>query len=365
MPFESVVGQHRVKAFLAASLEKGRLVHAVLFHGPLGIGKDAMALAMAMGLNCLQGKSGGCGTCPACSRILRLEGPGFHFIQPVPSKPKAMKDEKYAEILRERALARVSQPYRTVSFAPELSTLPVIGIDAIRSIKQETRLKLAGAGTRVFLISQADQMTVPAANSMLKLLEEPPEDTAFFLTSAKPARILPTILSRCQQVRFDMLRAEDIEEALTLRWELSPEQARFFARLSGGSLQKSLELSEGGYNEKREAALAILDFMFERRLPTALDSLDTILKGSDKSQVRDVLGTLLVLLRDLSSIRLQAGDRILNFDCVERLAEFERTHPEADLDRAAMNVTQAIDFIEKNVYLPLILTSLNPQFGSV
>jgi DNA polymerase-3 subunit delta' len=360
--FSRVVGQNRIKELLASSVEKSRLAHAYLFSGPPGVGKDALAISMALGLNCQNQVIGGCRTCASCSRALRLENPAFHFIYPVPTRPKFMKEEKYQEILRERILARIDNPYKPVSFTPEMTTLPIIGIDQIRAAKQESRLMLFKKGIRIFLISQAEKMTVPAANSLLKLLEEPPEDTVIFLTTTVSRQLLSTIVSRCQQIQLDMLVEKDIIEALTLRWNVAFDKAQFLAKMSGGSLQRALELFEGNFEQKREYALELLEAVLQRDTIAQLDTFDSFLKNVKKPEVQDIFQMLLMLLRDLRSIRSGLTDRLLNADCLGKLQDFNRKHPDLDLDKAAQAVFRAIDFVQKNVYLPLILHSLDQQF---
>jgi DNA polymerase-3 subunit delta' len=358
-PFDRVAGQDRVKGILTASLRKNRLAHAYLFTGPPGTGKDALAVSMALGLNCENGTVGGCGICASCLRAMRLEDPAFRYIHPVPTRPKSMKEERYQEILRERAMGRIANPYKPVIFSPELTTLPIIGIDQIRGMKQESRLMLFGKGRRVFLVSQAEKMTLPAANSLLKLLEEPPEDTVILLTTSVPGQLLATIVSRCQQIQLDMLREKEIADALTVRWNAEPDKARFLAKASGGSLQRALELLEGNFEQKRELALELMEAMTKADPIAQLNATDSILKNAEKTEVQDILQMLLMLLRDLQTIRLGFEDRILNADCSMELREFSDRHADLDLNRAVRSVFRAIDFVQKNVYLPLILCSLD------
>jgi DNA polymerase III subunit delta' len=361
MEFENVVGQSRVKKNLMSSIVNQRLAHAYLFTGQQGVGKDALALALALGLNCENQRSGGCGTCPNCIRMLKLEDPGFHFIQPVPSRPKSMKEEKYNEILRERSILRLQNPYRQVNFAPELSTLPVIGIEPIRSIKQDARLMLFGDRVRIFLISQAEKMTIPAANSLLKLLEEPPGDTLFVLTTAVPEQLLPTIASRCQRIRLDMISEADIETALIQRWQVPSEKASFIAGMSGGSLQRALDLLEGDFEWRRDMAMQLLETMVENDPVAQIDGFETSQKNLEKHEIREVLQILLLLLRDMQRLRIGLTDKLLNADRRNRLEDINRKHPGLDPVRAAQRVLRAIDFSQKNVYLPLILFSLDQR----
>jgi DNA polymerase-3 subunit delta' len=359
MEFEKVIGQSRVKKNLVSSIVNQRLAHAYLFTGPQGVGKDALALAMAMGLNCENHLIGGCQTCLTCIRVMRNEDAGFHFIQPVPSRPKSMKEEKYNEILRERSILRLQNPYKPVNYSPELNTLPAIGIDQIRWIKHESRLMLSGSRMRIFMISQAEKMTVPAANSLLKLLEEPPGDTMFLLTTSVPEQLLSTILSRCQRIRLDMISENDIEEALIGRWQVPSERAGFIAGMSGGSLQRALELSEGDFEWRRDLAMQLLEGMVEDDPLTQIEGFETLQKNLDKHEIREVLQVLLMLLRDVHRLHNGLTESLLTADRGNPLHDFNLRHPDFDPDRAAQSVLRAIDFSQKNVYLPLILFSLD------
>jgi DNA polymerase-3 subunit delta' len=362
--FDRVAGQRRVKALIASALGKNRLPHAILFTGPAGVGKDSMAVSLGLGFVCGDRVPGGCGVCTVCARRLRLEDPGFRLVQPVPSRPKSMKEEKYFEILRERALARMRNPYRSVTFAPELTTAPGIGIDAVRALRQESRLMLFGGGMRLILISGAEAMTVPAANSLLKLLEEPPEDTVIVLTSPAPGLLLPTIVSRCQTLRFDRLPDADVEAALIERWETPAEKARLIARMSGGSLDRALELADGDFEWRRDSAVQVLQAMVEKNPAAQIDGFDVFLKNTDKTEVQGILQMLLALLRDLQQIRLGREDGMLDSNAARSLAVFLKANPDLDIDRAARSVLRAIDFGQKNVYLPLILYSLDQVPGN-
>ena len=364
MAFDRVFGQDRVKRLLTASLERGRLAHAYLFYGPPGIGKDAMALSMAMGFHCGEGVIGGCGVCPSCSGMLRLEHPSLHLVLPVPSQPKGMKEAKYHEILRERALERVMNPYHDITYVPEITTLPIIGIDQIRAMKKEVMLKVFGQKGRVFWVSQADGMNAPAANSLLKLLEEPPGGTTLILTTSAPARLLRTIVSRCQTVRFDPLKDEDIERALIEGWSYPEEKARFCARLSGGSLRRALELSGEGYEERRIKAMALLEQGLKGDEASWAEAVEKTVQSMDKAEITNMLRILQVWVRDILLQRVGSTDKVMNIDAMHQLKVYETDWPRFDADRAMKALEQSVDYIEKNVYLNLLLFDLLREFSA-
>lgn len=363
MAFDRVFGQGRVKQLLAAGLERGRIAHAYLLHGPPGVGKDAMALSMAMGFHCTEGVMGGCGACPSCEGMLRLEHPGLHFVLPVPSRPKSMKEETYSEILRERALERVGNPYREVSYSPEMTTLPIIGIEQIRGMKREAALKASGGNARVFWVSHADAMNAPAANSLLKLLEEPPEGTILFLTTSAPARMLKTIVSRCQAVRFDPLSDAEIEAALKEEWGYEEGRARFYARLAGGSLMNALEYSGEDYEDRRDRAIAFLRTGLNGDVGAWAQTVEETAQSADRIEVLKILRILQVWIRDTLLHRMGSPERIMNVDTVDALATFCETWPAFDAERAIRAVEQSVDSLEKNVYLYLLLFELLREFS--
>ncbi|MBN2030373.1 hypothetical protein JW824_09030 [bacterium] len=363
MAFETVFGQERVKQILTSSLKRNRLAHAYLFHGCPGVGKDAMGIAIALSLICQEKVLGGCRQCSACLAVQRLEHPCFHFILPVPTRPKTMQEREYMDILRDRALQRIGNPYKAITYSPELSTLPIIGIDQVRLMKQEVILKVAGSGHRLFLVSQAEKLTLSAANSLLKLLEEPPPNTLIILTTSLPGQLLNTIVSRCQMIRFDTLQEEAIENALIQKWNVRQDRAKFFAKMAGGSLQTAFNFTEDGFEEKRQAALSFLSDSLDPDILNRLNGVEKLLNGRDRSELQFILQIILVLLRDLLHLKSENREMLINIDCLNHLKHIHTKWPQFDVETGMNGVEEAIDLIEKNVYLALVVTSLSQKFN--
>jgi len=358
MAFDSVFGQDRVKRIITSSLDKNRLAHAYLFHGPPGVGKDALAISVAMHLNCKEKRNGGCGACPSCHSIQNLVHANFRLILPVPTRPKAMKEEKYLEILHERAVQRMTNAYQQVSYLPEISALPVIGIDQIRTMKQEMMLKVSGGGCRVFLFSHADMLTLSASNSLLKILEEPPSGNMLILTTSNPGQLLETIVSRCQVVRFHPLLEEEIEEALIKRWSVPKDKAGFIAKMSGGSLQRGLQFMDEGFDQLRETAVAFLDSSMGEDALQRMEGVDALLSGRERQEIQGILHVLQIWIRDLYQMKLGFPKRVMNMDRADTMHQFLQKWPAFRAESGIKSVERAIDFVEKNVYLDLIIFSL-------
>ncbi|MCK5145798.1 hypothetical protein KAR48_03530 [bacterium] len=354
-----IIGQERIQSLLTSALDKHRLAHAYLFHGQPGTGKDAVALGLAMQLICKQKMPWGCRQCTTCRQILNLEHPAYQFIQPVPSQPKAMKEEKYLEILRERALERIANPYWPVDYHPELTTLPVISINQVRAIKQSVMLKLGGSAYRIFHISQIDKMTAPASNSLLKILEEPPPRTLLILTTSFPGRILATIHSRCQNLHFQGMASETLQSALEDDWKIETQHAQFLSKMAGGSLQRGLQMADKEFDTHRQTAIAFLEASFDDNYIPLLDWVDTNAINNSKADTLEMLALLQALIRDLMQIQLGFEDRVINTHTLPVLRQFMAKHNSFKADIGIAVISQAIDYIEKNAYLPMALFSLS------
>lgn len=204
-------GQPRVVSLLERALERGRVAHAYLFTGPEGAGKTTAALALAAALNCEAQPGVGCGgTCGPCAKIEA----GIH---------------PDVRVLERQGAARI------------------IPIESVRrEVVAACALPPHEARARVFVVEEAGALQGPAANALLKTLEEPPPRTHFVLATTAPDQLLPTIRSRCQRVSFSEL-PED------LRAELSGEGEDAGARLSALA-ERLLAAVEAGALERFEAA---------------------------------------------------------------------------------------------------------------
>ena len=231
MAFAELLEQETVKNVLVRQVEQGRVSHAYLFMGPEGVGKTFAALSLAQALNCRDGAAAGCGTCGACAKIARFTHPDVRLLFAVPAK---VSDEDYRQLLDDRA----HNPLLELSFAKKSS----ISIAQLREIKEEINLGLFEGAWKTVIIREAEHMTVEAANSLLKVLEEPRESTTLILTSCRPQALLPTVRSRCQNVRFFPLSANTVKEILLKHMEIEAEQAELAANFAQGSVALAVRM---------------------------------------------------------------------------------------------------------------------------
>ncbi len=246
MLYSDIIGQEEIKTRLCRQLTEGRVAHAQLFAGPEGCGKMPMALAFASALLCQNPKEGSaCGACQACRMTARLAHPDLHFVFPVFKKKGQSGDATSDQYLPQWRELITESPYidRTawLNHIGVENQQSLIGVAEAGSILQKLSIKSGLGAYKVMIVWLPEQMNVAAANKLLKILEEPPQQTVFILVSDAPDMLLQTILSRTQRTDFLPLPAAQIEQALMVRHGLQSEDAKVVAHLSEGNYVKALQ----------------------------------------------------------------------------------------------------------------------------
>jgi DNA polymerase-3 subunit delta' len=212
-----VVGHRQARALLERAALSGQVSHAYLLTGPEQIGKTTLALAFVRLLQCT-GRAPesieACGECIACRKIAHGNHPDVAIVEP-PEGKRWLPVERVREVVHEAGLAPYEGRWRT------------------------------------FILPNVERMQAAPANALLKTLEEPPPHVLLMLTSAEPELLLPTLLSRCQQIAMHPLAPSEVAEALTARWDVPPEEAHTLAGLAGGRLGWAVAAHE--HPELREA----------------------------------------------------------------------------------------------------------------
>jgi len=286
MSSSSILGHERVVQRLTAALERGQLHHAYLFEGPAGVGKATVAMHLAKAANCSAGSP--CDVCATCRQIEAGTHPDLLRLQPDPTKASR--------------------------------TIPV---DAVREVVRKTGYKRFDAQYRFVLIDPADAMQPAAANALLKTLEEPPAGTHFVLIVTNSASLLPTIVSRCQRVRFGAVPEQPIIDWLTARGAESPQLC---ARLSHGCPGRALALSEGAL-ERRMAVRDQLLRMVHGTVGEVFDATADLCRGKRQDWMKDVEALIDVaedMIRDAAVLGSGAELPLLNSDVSEEVGRWSQ-----------------------------------------
>jgi DNA polymerase-3 subunit delta' len=321
MPFDAIIGHERPKQFLRAALRSARLAHALLFHGEERVGKLLTARVLAQTVNCEAAPPldppDACGVCRSCHQIEAGSHPDVTILTATSGKGET---EQTREI-ESRFIYR-----------------PLIG------------------RRKIVILDEADLLRREAANALLKTIEEPPPDSLIVLVSSRPEALLPTIRSRCQEIRFAPLTLDVVEAAVRRRRGLPEQDARFLAVISGGRLGLALEAEPEALRAERAEFLRLVS-------PESVESVGGLLSVCEavgkSEQAEAALGWLAAWFRDLAVVKV-GGDRarLVNADCLAQLdALAERLTVETIVDLAAY-VESMHRGLERNLNKQLMLEGL-------
>ena len=258
LSFSEILGQDQAKRRVERLLASGRLGHAYLFRGPDGVGKQRFAQALAMRINCRQTNGTNkesCGSCPSCLKYRSGNHPDITVVRPEGGTIK---------------IDRVRELCRSLSYPPYESVMRIVIIEDVHTMRPE------------------------AANSLLKTLEEPPENNLLILTAESSRTVLATIVSRCQLIPFYGLTLEQTKTILIQHCpEMHSTEAELLSRLVEGSPGQALQLSRYNLIEIQQEVVSVISAS-----PKDTETTITILELADKlSELKENLIPLIGLLR--------------------------------------------------------------------
>ena len=272
MTFNEVIGQEEVRERLIQMSREGRLPHAIMLCGPQGVGKKALAVAFACHL--LSGRTEQSAGHEEHPMLRKLEHPDLHFTYPTIKLPSMGSDHKPTsdDFAREWHHLIMAGPYFTMD---EWMTAmggenqqAIITAGESDALVRKLSLKSSQGGYKVSVIWLPERMNIECANKLLKLIEEPPQQTVFLMVCEEPDRLLETIRSRVQRIDVKQLPAETICQALQERRGVSEEAACRISRLANGSWLKALEeLQVGTENEQfLELYIMLMRLAYQRKV---------------------------------------------------------------------------------------------------
>lgn len=326
MAFKDIVGQERAVEFFLNSVNRDKIAHAYLFLGAQGLGKTLLARNLAKFLNCEDPVKKGdlrldcCDKCASCRKIDEFNHPDVLWIEAGSSKR--------------------------------------ISIDEIRLLRREASLKAYEGKFKVFVILEVSNLTEEAANSLLKTLEEPPDHCLIILTSTNKSDLLPTIVSRCQIVKFYPLDRERLKEILTNQYSLKGDDVHFLAHQAEGRIGIALG-AHADERLSRKNRLIEQVLQGKRRYPVT-----NIFNIKDKKELANQIRYLLNWFRDI--LVFKAGlpaSGIINVDRIETIKSGTAKFDFQELEEIITKIDQAHRLIEQNVNPKIALEVMLRSLG--
>jgi DNA polymerase-3 subunit delta' len=355
MPFSDFHGNEEVVRRLREMLARDHFPQAVILAGPTGAGKYTLALQLAKAINCLSplttdGLPDFCGKCSNCVRIAQAED----------------LEARCAEAVEARETMRESDKKETRMFVqthPDVLIIPpdppqmMIKVDQVRRVIETIYYRPGDAKERIYIFTDSAFMK-EAANSLLKVLEEPPDFATIFLLTENPGELLPTLRSRSMTVSLAALPPAEIERYLAKhRPEWKPQQIALVARLSEGAIGRARNFDLAAYTAARSHALAILNSALRNADHSELFKItETYRAGAEgRQKIEGLLRTLYSLLQDLVFLNSATPELVRNTDILVELRKLAESADFAWITLAADRLAEVERGMRRNLMRSLSL----------
>ena len=367
--FNDFLGNSSAVEQLRTAIAAGRLPHSLILSGAAGAGKYTLALMLAMAIECErqprdlwsngQALASFCGVCHNCTRIASAANLEDEVDKAVAAREELREtDKKETRVL--------VQPHPDVLIVPPDPPQLLIKLGQVRTLIQRAHYLPSEGPRKIFVVTAASFMK-EAANSLLKVLEEPPATVHIFILAENPSELLPTIRSRCAKVRLGALPVEEIEMLLAdRRPEVTPKQRTLIARLAQGAAGKALGFDLEGYIAARADALLLLRHAAAEPDHTALFKMtETYRAGAEGQQkTAGLLRSLSLLLEDLLLLGAGTPELLRNTDLRPELERLNGALSFAWIEAASRGLDQVQSGMRRNLLRSLSLDAFAGQLAA-
>ncbi len=369
MKFADIVGNENTKKLLINAKKSHHVAHAQMFLGGEGSAAYALAWAYAQFLNCSQPEeTDSCGRCTSCLRYAKMMHPDLHFVFPTAQTTRYKLREEFIGLWRE--FMHTNSYPDLKSWANNLENKQLnISVAESRQIIKDLALKTFDAPYKVMLIWLPEFMQAAASNALLKILEEPPVGTLFFLVAARIEQLLPTIISRTQMIKVNPFTEEEIKQMLVSQG-ITETKAGQVALLSEGNYAAALRLVSETNDDSLKFFQRWMQACFRFDFQTISECSD-IFSDMSKEIQKNTLHYSLHILRDCLACAVCGAENIHadaeSKDFIVKFAGFTLPNLE-NLPRFEFLCTQietALGNIERNASAKMVFTDISVSAAKI
>ena len=363
MIFQNLIVNNKVWKNLSNSFKKNKIPNAFIFSGDEGVGKEAHAIEFSALLNCkrIENNIFACGDCRSCMKFRKIKHEEIHLIHPSPTTKNKTKsgesilDNKTIEELNKNYEIKSNNPYHKI----KLEKSNTISIDLIRNLKKKLYYSKSDENWTVVIIFDAEKLCIPkaeSANSLLKILEEPPERTLFILLTSNINLLIPTIQSRCQKIFFKNLDTPELSNYA--KNHLDNDVKTEIVELASGSISRLLENLK---NDRLNKFLELFDLFYNKDLGNIEKFLVSAnkIKTKNKNELPIYFNFLKISAKDLVLISLDSKSQSLDYKFLkQKYLSIISLYPDANWEKIIELIDDSIINLSKNINLSLEVYSL-------
>lgn len=331
MSFSKILGQDIVVERLKKSIQNKKIFQSYIFCGPEGVGRELTAISFAKALNCENYSNDACDICSSCKKITSGNHPDVRVIIPE-GKSRVIKIDQIREVIKDTAFYPYEGKYK------------------------------------VYIFPEAEKMKLEAANTFLRILEEPLPYVVFILITTYLESLLPTIVSRCNVIKLNYLSSKVIFEVLKKQTNIPDDLLYPISELSCGDLHKALSEREK-IIDLRNKVISILSFLSRRDYISVLKITEEMVKiskknGTDEREgILEILDIILLWFRDIALLKYGVDKKhIINRDILQKLEEEVQTYTLQDVFDAIQSIKDAKMHISR---YSNVVSSLNIMFLNI
>lgn len=359
MKFSEIIGQEKLKGQLIHGVVNGRIPHAQLFLGKSGHGTLPLALAYAQFVSCTNKQtSDSCGTCSSCLKYQSLIHPDLHFAFPFPS----IKENVASDYLKEWRQAIIENPY--MSYDEWMSKIDAenkqgnIPARECRSIIKSLSLKPFESEFKVLFMWLPEYLG-QEGNILLKIIEEPPQNTLFILVGENSDKIINTIISRTQPVRVPPISTEEMSMALMKQFEITESNANRLAQMSQGNYRIASNLIHETENPYFDQWRNWMGLCYTKRMNDTIKWADEM-SGIGREGLKSFFLYGLEILRGVLVVGFQSNVNSWVGQEREFIENFNKLQiPTKQLEKIVIEIELALSNIERNGNAKMILSDLS------
>ncbi|WP_099463013.1 MULTISPECIES: DNA polymerase III subunit [Parabacteroides] len=351
MYFKDIIGQEEIKQRLIQSAQTGAVPHAQLLTEQGGAGAFPLALAYARYLNCTnRTETDACGKCPSCLKFNDLVHPDLHFVFPIVAKKEKKKEvcddylTEWRGFLKEYTYFNMDN---WLDYIEAGNSQALIYSKESDEIIHKLNLKIYEAAYRILLVWLPEKLHPTCANKLLKVIEEPPQNTIILMVSETPDQVLGTILSRAQRINVKAIQAQDIAQSMISKFGLSADDAKHIAHLSCGSFIKAMEAISLGEENKffLEQFKSMMRNSWARNVKDMKNMAD-VMAGIGRERQKNFLAYCQHLIRENFMYRFQTPE--LNYMNLDESGFAVKFAPFVN-ERNVIDIMKELDKAEKHI----------------
>ena len=361
MFYKNLIINKHFQGLIKNNIKKNKVPHALLLYGNNGTGKEGHAIELAATLNCKSKINyEACGHCHSCIQLKSMQHPNINFILPYPKRNSISKNDLPEKTLNNKDIQelqllkqnKIKNPYSKF----KLNNANTILINSIRFLKKEIYNTSIESGWKINIIFEADKLCNPnqeSANALLKILEEPPNNTIFILITNKYDKMINTITSRCQNFYFRKLSFDLIKNNLNNNIEVNT--LKLLIKLYDGNFEliKNNLNKIDDINEKIIQILKYLFYINQTKFKSFISSID-------KSNWDEYMKLFIVILRDLKVLKsTKIKDSLILQNYLSKYEKIVYKYSDAKFLQCIKSIERTNNFIFQNGYFPLLIASLN------